>query len=180
MKFFLFLAFCFSAFAIIPKDDGIGDLKLGCKDPGAFHNQNPPSDIKVNCDDTRITWKETTADDATFKNKRTVCSHAMTNKPNIKAPKICLPCDWPDSPYACGGWKEVEETASMQFSVTCDQVMTWETLGKFCQAQMLVEVMATDGKILEAKETGRVIKVCGLKNYFNDKPMNSDWTPIKI
>jgi len=43
-----------------------------------------------------------------------------------------------------------------------------------------MEVMATDGKILEAKETGRVIKVCGLKNYFNDKPMNSDWTPIKI
>jgi len=177
MKLLVLLALmCNFSFA----DDGIGDFKLGCKDPGAFHNQNPPSDIKVSCFDERITWQPTdNPDEMVFKNKRTVCSKGYTNKPNIKAPKVCIPCDWPDSPFTCGGFKEVEETAEMQFSVTCDEILTWESIGKFCQMRMLTEVQATDGKILTAKNTGRTIKVCGLKNYFNDKPMDANWTPVQ-
>jgi hypothetical protein len=47
---FLLLFFSISAFS----DDGIADFKLGCSDPGAFHNQLPPTDLKIKCYDERF------------------------------------------------------------------------------------------------------------------------------
>lgn len=166
------LLLSFSSYAA-PKDDGIGDLKLGCKDPGAFHNQNPPSDIKITCLDERIEWVPTDDDDAEFKNHRTVCSRAVTNKPNLKAPKVCEPCGWPGTGYTCGGFKEVEKEVEMEFSVTCDEILEMETIGKFCQLKMLNEVTANE-TILAVKATGRTKKVCGVQDFMNEKPI----TPI--
>jgi len=155
-----------------PKDDGIGDLKLGCKNPGAFHNQLPPTDIKITCEDERVEWVPAGHDEATIHNKRTVCSKGYTNKPNIKAPSVCEPCDWPGSDYECGGFKEVEKTVAMEFSVTCDEIMAMETVNKFCQLKMLSETLATKEEIMAVKETGRVKKVCGVQDFMNDKPIS--------
>lgn len=166
MRLLLFVL-CFSAFA----DDGIADLKLGCKDPGAFHNQNPPSEIKITCEDERFEWVPTGHDDATIHNKRTVCSKGVTNKPNIKAPKVCEPCDWPGSDYECGGFKEVCKTVEMTFTVTCDQVMEMESINKFCRDAVLTETLATKEEIMAVKETGKTKKVCGVQDFMNGKPI---------
>ena len=178
MKLFLFLfAFSLSAFSIIPKDDGIGDLKLGCKDPGSFHNQLPPTDIKVTCSDERFEWVPAGHDEATIHNRRTVGSRAMTSKPNIAAPQVFEKCDWPDTDFSCGGFKEVCKTVEMEFSVTCDEVLAMTTLNKFCQDKLLSETIASSEKILNIVDTGRVKKVCGVDNFFNDIPMDTNWNP---
>jgi hypothetical protein len=157
-------------------DDGIAELKLGCKNPGAYHNQLPPSDIKVECSDERFEWVPAGADEATIHNRRTVCSKATTNKPNIneEMPDICTPCSWPDTDFKCDGFKEVCKTVEMTFSVTCDQVLEMESINKFCQTAILAETVATQEKIMAIKETGRTKKLCGVQDFMNGKPI----TPV--
>ena len=175
MRKLLILGIVLSGFAFAgTKDDGIFDLKKGCKDPGSFHNQLPPDDIKITCMDERFEWVPTGHDDATIFNKRTVCSKAVTNKPNIKAPSVCEPCDWPGSDYECGGFKEVCKQVEMTFTVTCDQVLAMESVNKFCQGAVLMETAATKEEIMAVKETGRTKKVCGVQDFMNGKPI----TPI--
>jgi hypothetical protein len=155
-------------------DDGIADLKLGCKDPGAFHNQLPPTDIKITCTDERYEWVPAGHDDATFHNRRTVSSRAVTSKPNVAAPMVAEKCDWPGTDMECGGVKEVCKTVEMEFSVTCDQILAMETINKFCQVSLLAETIATQEKIMAVKETGRTKKLCGVQDFINGKPI----TPI--
>jgi hypothetical protein len=177
MKKLLVLILLFSGIAIC--DDGLEDLQAGCKDPGRFGNQIPPSEIKITCDDSRLEWLPTGHDDAEIHNKRTVCSKAVTSKPNVKAPSVCEPCDWPGSDFECGGFRQVEKEVSMQFSVTCDQVLAMEGINKFCQAQMLAEVAATKEEILSVKETGKTFNTCTQKIYMSGKP-TEEKPPVSI
>ena len=155
-------------------DDGIEDLKEACSNPGAYHNQMPPSDIKIHCKDERVEWEATGPEDATIHNSRTVCSKAMTNKPSVneELPDTCEPCNWPGSDFQCGGFKEVAKDVEMEFSVTCDQVLAMVAINKYCQEQMLAETIATKETILSTKATGKVFKTCENKIYMNDKPTN--------
>jgi len=170
---------CSMFLSIAFADDGIADLKLACKDPGAFHNQLPPTDIKITCKDERYEWVPAGHDDATFHNRRTVSSSAVTSKPNVAAPMVAEKCDWPDTDMKCGGVKEVCKTVEMEFSVTCDEVLLMESVNKFCQLKLLAETVHNE-KILTVVETGRSKKLCGVENYMNDVPVSQDWHPIPI
>jgi len=160
-------------------DDGIAKFKLACKDPGAVSNQIPPVDIKIACTDERYEWVPAGHDDATFHNRRTVSSSAVTSKPNVAAPMVAEKCDWPDTDMKCGGVKEVCKTVEMEFSVTCDEVLLMESVNKFCQLKVLAETVHNE-KILTVVETGRSKKLCGVENYMDGKPMSQDWHPIPI
>lgn len=159
-------------------DDGIADLKSGCLNPSRWHNQIPPSEIKITCMDERIEWVRTTDGSGTFYNSRKMCTSAMINKPNIKAPKICEPCGWPDSPFKCEGFKETCSTVAMTYSVTCDQIISMKDILMFCLNAIDKEV-AIDQEILDVKDTGRTKKICGVENFINEKPMTQDWKPIQ-
>ena len=152
-------------------DDGIVLLKDGCANPARYHNQIPPVDIKIHCEDTRIEWVYVDDQSGTFSNHRKMCISAVTNKPNIRAGKLCFPCNHPDSPYKCGSWKEVCKTVDMTFAVTCEQVMGMRSIGDFCLQLLDKEVTATDEKILEVKDTGKTKSVCGVKDLMNGKPV---------
>lgn len=165
----LVLLLTFSGVFVSYADDGIALMKSGCLNPGAHHNQLPPNDIKIFCIDERIEWVPAGHDDATIFNKRTVCSNAMTNKPNIKAPKVCEPCNWPGSDYECGGYKEVCKTVQMTFSVTCEQVLKMVSINKFCQEKVFAEVQASNEELLSVKETGKSFNTCTQKIYMNGK-----------
>ena len=158
--------------SVLIADDGIADLKLGCKNPGAFHNQLPPTDIKVTCGDERYEWVPASHDEATIHNRRTVSSRAVTSKPNVAAPMVAEKCDWPDTDFTCGGFKEVCKTVEMEFSVTCDEIMEMETLNKFCQAKLLAETIDSSEKILNVVETGKAYNSCTQLISMNGKPTN--------
>jgi len=152
-------------------DDGIAKFKLACKDPGAVSNQIPPVDIKIACTDERYEWVPAGHDDATFHNRRTVGSRAVSSKPNVSAPQVYEKCDWPDTDMECGGVKEICKTVEMEFSVTCDEIMEMETINKFCQAKLLAETIASQEKIMDVKETGRTKKLCGVQDFMDGKPI---------
>jgi len=176
MKFLILLAlFSSSGFA----DDGIGLLKLACKDPGAVSNQIPPVDIKVTCGDERYEWVPAGHDDATIHNRRTVSSRAVTSKPNVAAPMVAEKCDWPDTDFTCGGFKEICKTVEMEFSVTCDEIMEMTTINKFCQDKLLAETVASEEKILTVVETGKAYNSCTQLISMNGKP-TSEKPPVTL
>lgn len=155
-------------------DDGISDLKSGCTDPGRWHNQIPPTDIKITCKDERIEWVQTTDGSGTFHNSRKMCTTAITTKPNIKAPKVCTPCGWPDSPFKCTGFKETCSTVALTYSVTCEQILSMKDILTFCLNAVDKEV-ALNETILDVKETGKVKMICGVDNFINGKPADENW-----
>jgi hypothetical protein len=181
----LFSSFVFSA--EVPEQgpvtqDKLETLKKGCTDPGYFHNQNPIEEIQIVCDDNRTVWEATdNYDEATFKNRRVVCSRATTSKPNVSTPKICVPCDIEDTSYKCGGYKEVQQTVQMTFGVICPQILAMTSLNQFCVDSLNDEVAASSEKILESKETGRVNKACGVQKYENGKLVSvENSTPNRV
>lgn len=178
MRFLLLVFVLTSNFSFA--DDGIEDMKTLCKDPGAYHNQLPPSEIKITCFDERFEWTATDAQDSEFKNKRKVCSKAVANKPGISVPYVCTDCSHFPTPNSCMGYKEQCKTVEMTYAVTCDEVMAAESFFKFCFDKLNSEVAATEEKILEVKDTGKTMTTCGIKVYVNGKETNEKPTVVNV
>jgi hypothetical protein len=176
MKFLTLFALLLS-FGVFASDENrkldTQALKDGCAKPSTYGNQIPPSEIKIHCVDQRRVWVATNNEDAQFRNSRVVCASAHTNKPNLGVQRHCVDCAHMPTAYQCGGFKEVQENVEMEFSVTCDQIMEMKTIDDFC-IETVGKQVAENEKILEVKDTGRSKRVCGIEEFMNGKPVNSD------
>jgi len=162
MKFLTKLV-CFMLLCnIAHTEDRLDFLKKACSDPGSVHNQIPPSDLKVACDDTVFTWVLSDDEDVAFKNRRKMCTSVTTSKPNVNAAQACEDCGVPDSQFKCQGYKEIQKCVRMTFGVTCEQILAMESIVKWC-VDHIDEEVAINEEILNVKETGKK-KPCGYRD----------------
>ena len=161
LAFILLTFFSLSGFAAHKELDLDLDLiKLACKDPGAVHNQMPPSDLKITCRQEMDEWvvgATTSADLPCFKK---VCGSLMTNKPGIHVPKWCWGLDAAPQSYSCPTYEEQVKETEMEFGVTCDEVMAMASIREFCAGRMAMEIEANE-QILTVTKTGKKMSVCG-------------------
>ena len=160
------MLFSISAFATeVTTNGGLDLVKLACKDPGAVHNQLPPSGIKIAC---KVKWCEwaTAPQSGTYNTPteiRTVCGALMTNKPGIHVPKWCWDTAVPGTPsqYSCPGFAEICYKYNSSYSVTCDVVMAMTTIEAFCNAKLSEDISGDPGVVTE-KPSGKVINLCDI------------------
>ncbi len=163
MKFALiFLAFFSLAGFAADQDAKTFDLdliKLACKDPGAVHNQMPPTDLKVTCRETMCDWVPGPSTYGEMPNWKKVCGALMTNKPGIHVPKWCWGLPAAPTPYGCPTYQEQMSEVEMVFSVTCDEVMAMTSIKDFCAGKMAAEIQANES-ILTVSKTGKTMSLC--------------------
>lgn len=158
------MLFSISAFATeITNGGDLALVKLACKDPGAVHNQLPPSEIKIGCS---VKWCEWAAapQSGTYNTPseiRTVCGALMTNKPGIHVPKWCWDTGVPGTQFTCPILAEMCYSYSSNYAVTCDTVMAMTTVEAFCNAKLSADISADPGVVV-SKPSGHTINLCEL------------------
>lgn len=166
----IILAFSFAAFSADQGTETLGlDLiKLACKNPGAVHNQMPPTDLKVTCREEMCDWVPGPSTYGTVPNWKKVWGSLMTNKPGISVSRSGwgLPCE--PTPYACPTLQEECSNAEMVYNVTCDEVMAMTSIKDFCAAKMGAEIAANES-ILTVVRTGKTQTFCGVAGTVTQK-----------
>lgn len=159
---FLFLVLSFNGFAADQGSNSLGlDLiKLACKDPGAVHNQMPPSDLKVTCRLSMCDWVPAPDTYGELPGWRKVSGSLMTNKPGIHVPRSTWGMPAPSRQYGCPNFEEQMSETEMVFGVTCDEVMAMTSIKDFCASRMSLEVEANE-TILTVTKTGKTMSLCG-------------------
>ena len=130
-------------------------LKQGCKDPASIHNQLPPTDIKVFCEQSQCRWFLGKPVKVTKENYKNSCGKIFTNKPNLGVGRKCSACSSYPTTFELPTLEEKCCEFKTVYQVTCDQVMKLDTVESFCLGQTDLEV-ASDNAILEWKPTGKV------------------------
>jgi hypothetical protein len=159
LAFMLLTFFSLSGFAST-KDLDLELIKLACKDPGAVHNQMPPSDLKVTCRQSMCDWVPGPTTMSELPNWKKVCGSLMTNKPGIHVPKFCWGLDAAPTSYGCPSYEEQVRETEMEFGVTCDEVMGMASIRDFCAGRMAMEIEANE-QILTVTKTGKKMSICG-------------------
>jgi hypothetical protein len=160
----LFLIFSFSAFSatVVEKHTDLETVKLACKDPGAVHNQLPPSDIKVACKAYQCKWMDAPTP-GTFSSPPStyeVCSAMMTNKPGIHVGKSCRDFGGTPTTFECPVIEESCAKIVMSKPITCEEVMGITDLNIWCQA-VIADDVASNPDIVVWEKTGHSINLCG-------------------
>ena len=130
-------------------------LKKGCTDPNSVHNQMPPSDIKVFCEQSQCRWflgKPTKVAKENYKNS---CGKIVTNKENLGVMRKCSACSTTSTTFELPTLEEKCCEFKTIYQVTCEQVIKMVSAEAFCLGQTDLEV-AADNAILEWKPTGKV------------------------
>jgi hypothetical protein len=155
------MLFSITAFATeVNTNLGLDLIKLACKDPGAVHNQLPPTDIKIAC---KVKWCEWAAapQSGTYNTPteiRTVCGALMTNKPGIHVPKWCWDTGVPGQQFTCPIFAEYCYSYGTNYSVTCDVVMAMTTIENFCNDKLAADISADPG-VVTSVPSGKVINL---------------------
>ena len=129
-------------------------LKLGCKDPGAVHNQMPPSDIKVFCHEEFCKWELGPSTFQTKTNDKSVCGKIMTNKPNLGTLNKCNACSSTPTTFSLPTLVEKCGHFTTIYQVTCDQVLAMTSVEGFCLNAVDAEI-AVDATIIDWKPSGK-------------------------
>lgn len=156
------LAFSFGAFAADQegKTWDLNLIKLACKDPGAVHNQMPPTDLKITCRLSICEWVPGPSTYGEMPGWGKIAGSLMTNKPGIHVPRSTWAIPRPPMPYSCPTFEEQMSETEMVFGVTCDEVMAMTSIRDFCAARMETEVQANE-EILTVTKTGKKQSMCG-------------------
>ena len=129
-------------------------LKLGCRDPGAVHNQMPPSDIKVFCHEEFCKWELGPSTFQTKTNDKSVCGKIMTNKPNLGTLNKCNACSSTPTTFSLPTLVEKCGHFTTIYQVTCDQVLAMTSVEGFCLNTVDAEI-AVDATIIDWKPSGK-------------------------
>lgn len=134
-------------------------IKLGCKDPGAVHNQLPPSELKVTCKWSQWDWVPGPTTYGEMPNCRKVSGSLMTNKPNLHVPRETWGLPAGSTQTACPSYVEEYSEGETVYNVTCDEVIAMTSIKDFCAAKMAADIEANES-ILTTTKTGKTMSMC--------------------
>jgi len=131
-------------------------LKLGCKDPGAVHNQLPPHDIKVFCHQESCRWRLGAPTKVTKQNYKSVCGKILTNKPNLGTLNKCSGCTAVPTTFELPNLYEECGKYYTQYAVTCEQVLAMTSVEAFCLDKTDAD-LTSDIDVMEWKASGKTM-----------------------
>lgn len=137
------------------------EFKAACENPGAFNRQLKPENIVISCGDVRDIWVPETTGLPTYQlnNKRVITTALQSSKFCVDGQSI----EQAVRPTLtnCPMLRLVRVSTNQAFSVSCDDVTTYQgTLEDFCLGQ-LDQSFASHPEQWNRQATQYVVNLCG-------------------
>jgi hypothetical protein len=146
---------------IAPITGTFDQLKLACDDPGAFHFQLQPDNIRIACSSRETKWVPNGDGGLQLDCTRIVQGDLYSNK--ILVDKETYAVAVPPNALTCPSFKEVEMLYSSQYGTNCDELRAYSDLGQFCEERLTSDPNAIQ-ELVQVRDTGRLVDTCGTAN----------------
>lgn len=133
------------------------DVKLACQDPGRFHNQNPPSQIRIRCTDIENVWERGPEREVTLETARELSNALISNK--FVVDESAKPIGTPEDVFACPTFRQVQRELSFERQSSCSEILQYDSLHDFCLAASN-EVQQENPDVVVERETGVIVNSC--------------------
>jgi hypothetical protein len=146
-------------------------FKESCLHPEQFNNQTPPLNIRLQCTDVSREFIAMAPGQVPLPGTRKVISAVFSNKYNVNAEQT-------DVPYAvkggsCMKFKEVEKTVTVDKQLRCDDILGIKSsLAEYCASNLTIAKQANP-KLVDSRDTGRMIDTCSSGAISDLTPGNS-------
>jgi hypothetical protein len=130
-----------------------------CANPGSTATQATPQNIEVQCTNDQKEYVADASASVPLANSRIVTTALSSNKFQVESETntVAEPAD----AGSCLRYKEVEETFSIQMSLTCADILNIKgDISDYCVSQTAL-VKSANPKIVNVRDTGAVIDNCG-------------------
>jgi len=134
-------------------------FKAQCQDPAHSPIQHAPENIVVQCTDVRHDYVAQNSGNIPLAASRMVTTAVSSNKFYVRAESDAI--DTQASTGQCLRYKEIEESFTIEKSLSCADVLGIKGDIKDYCASSTELVKGANPKIVNVKETGAVIDTCG-------------------
>jgi hypothetical protein len=130
-----------------------------CSNPGSTATQATPQNIEVQCTNDQKEYVADTSVSIPLSDSRVVTTALSSNKFQVESETTNV--SEPAAAGSCLTYKEVEETFSIQMSLTCADILNIKgDISDYCASQTAL-VKSANPKIVNVRDTGNVINTCG-------------------
>jgi hypothetical protein len=130
-----------------------------CSNPGSTSTQVAPQNIEVQCTNDQKEYVADTSGSVPLANSRIVTTALSSNKFQVESETTNV--QEPGAAGSCLRYKEVEETFSIQMSLTCSDILNIKgDITDYCASQTAL-VKSANPKIVTVHDTGAAIDTCG-------------------
>lgn len=129
-----------------------------CKDPTRYGQQVPPTQIKLVCKNVFTGWQPVESGAVGLEEGRVITAELFSNKYTVSSES----CDisTPELNVLCPKLREVTETAEIEVSLTCDQIVNDDRDQKELCQDYLDEAINENPDIVVVEPTGRIFNAC--------------------
>ncbi|MDH5581955.1 MAG: hypothetical protein OEY33_08600, partial [Bdellovibrionales bacterium] len=159
ISFIFLFTFAAQANSNTVKHQDLELIKLGCKDPAAVGNQIRPSKIQIVCKDQRLVWEQARTEQRDIPSQRIISTVLRTNKTNLKVAPKTFEAPVSSTAMNCPVMQEIKLEVSINYNVTCDEVLDMNTIEDFCFESLEKDISKNDD-IMQRTATGNVIYAC--------------------
>lgn len=148
-----------SIFTLNAKELSYEEFVDSCKDPTRYGQQVPPSQIKLVCKNVFTGWQPIESGTIELDESRLVAGELFSNKHTVGVESWEI--STPELNVLCPRFRETTETAEIEVSLTCEQIIDDERgVKELCQ-DFLDEAIAANPDIVVSEPTGRIYNACG-------------------
>jgi hypothetical protein len=160
MKFSLIISLfaLLGGFALASTKD-LASVQQGCSDPGSIQNQNPPSEITINCTGNKTVWTQITANPIVLVQTASVTTSITTDKPNVGSSASTTPVLIQNQIAGCPVYIKTSMSGTSSYIVTCEEVMAMTDLQEWCFAK-LIEEGAANPNVWTSTQSGETYQPC--------------------
>jgi hypothetical protein len=133
-------------------------FKTQCSNPGSTATQATPQNIEVQCTNDQKEYVADSSGNVPLASSRVVTTAISSNKFQVEAETNNVA--EPASAGSCLRYKEVEESFSIQMSLTCSDILSIKgDISDYCASQTAL-VKGANPKIVNVRDTGAAIDTC--------------------
>ncbi len=133
-------------------------FKESCQNPAQYGHQNAPTKIKLLCQNFKTEWQQVESTQTQLQETRSFNYGLISNKHTVNTQTANVSV--PEKVISCPRYNEVTKEASIEVSMTCEQILAVEqTLQEMCQVK-LNEAIANNPNLESSTDTGRAYTMC--------------------
>lgn len=158
LPFAIFAITMSTVFSLNAKELTYAEFVDSCKDPTQYGQQVPPSQIKLVCKNVFTGWEALESGSSGLDESRLISGELFSNKYTVSLQSFDI--STPELNILCPRFREVTETAEIEVSLTCDQIVGDERgVKELCQ-DFLDDAISSNPDIVTTVPTGRIYNAC--------------------
>ncbi len=133
-------------------------FKQQCQDPMRGDVQRAPQEVRLVCTDQLTSWVASAPGEVALKSSRSVSTAVVSDK--FKVAASVRDVEALQRPGTCHRFKEVVETFTTEFPVTCDELINGKQEVQDLCLGKIDDSKEKNPKIIDIQETGKFVDTC--------------------